>query len=120
MTPYSVALSLIHSCTIQRDPNADTPDAWGTPSSPDWQDHLTDVPCKFWTQSGMEQTTSETWVVDEASRLIFPLGTDVTERDRIGDVSYRGTVIVPGPTSIRAVVYRADHLELFLVRISGG
>lgn len=118
MSQYSIQLALVHSCTIQRD--ASTPNPHGGPGTPDWQDHLTDVPCKLWTLTGMEQTTAQTWVVDQGQRLIVPHGTDVTEADRIGDISYRGTVICPGPTSIRAVVYRQDHLELFLVRISGG
>lgn len=119
MSTYSIALTLIHTCTIQRDANAGTPDAWGTPSTPNWQDHITGQACRFWTQAGREQTDSSTWIVDESMRLVLPLGTDVTERDRIGDVTYRGTVIAAGPTSIRAVVTREDHLELFLVRISG-
>src|SRR5690242_10787800 len=100
MSLVSSRLSLTHSCTIQRDANLGTPDDWGTPSTPDWQDHLTGQPCRAWTMAGREQMDSSTTAVIEDMRMIVPLGTDVTEQDRVGDVTYRGDTIIVGPTGI--------------------
>jgi hypothetical protein len=51
--------------------------------------------------------------------MIVPLGSDVTEQDRISaaGVTYRGTTIITGPIGIRAVNPRKDHLELILTRV---
>ena len=119
MSLVSSRVSLTHLCTIERDANLGTPDDWGTPSTPDWQDHLTDQPCRIWAAAGREQMDSSTTAVIEELRMIVPLGTDVTEKDRVGDVTYRGSTIFAGPIGIRAVLHREDHLALVLSRVSG-
>ena len=119
MSLVSSRVSLIHSCTIQRDGSIGTPNEWGTPSTPDWEDHLTGQPCYAWVSTGREQMDSSTAAVVETLQMIVPLGTDVTEEDRVGDITYRGDTIIPGPTGIRSVIHRKDHIVLVLVRISG-
>jgi hypothetical protein len=115
----SSRVNLGHRCTIERDANAATPDAWGTPETPDWQPHLTDLACRGWTRAGVERADATTSTVVEDMRLIVSLGTDVTEQDRVNGVTDRGTtIIIAGPVGIRAVIGRKDHLELVLVRIS--
>lgn len=117
MSLASTRLSLIHSAVVQR--AATTTDSWGnTGGSPVWSNHFSALPCRLWAAAGREAVDAATVTVVEDLRMIVALGTDVTERDRLGDVSYRGTVILPGPTSIRAVLHNADHLELVLVRIA--
>lgn len=113
----SSRLSLTHRVTIQRDANAGTADNWGAPATPDWQNYLT-VPCRAWTTAGHEAVDASTLVVVEEMRLLVTLDTDVTERDRISVVTYRGNTIVAGPVGIRAVLRHHDHLELVLVRIA--
>lgn len=117
MSLVASRVSLIHSCTIQRDASLGTPDNWGTPSTPSWQTNAT-VSCRAWTNTGREQMDSTTSAVIEDMRLIVPLGTDVTEQDRVGTVTYRGSTIMAGPLGIRAVIGRKDHLELILARVS--
>lgn len=120
MSVVSARLSLIHLTTVQRDANAATDDGWGggNPDSHDWQDHLTDLPCRYWVTVGRERTDATTEVVVEDMRLIVELGTDVTGRDRLGGITYRGDTIAAGPIGIRAVLQQKDHLELVLVRLS--
>jgi hypothetical protein len=119
MSLVAARLSLTHRCTIERDTNAGTPDAWGTPETPSWQPHLTELPCRGWTRAGVETADATTTTVVEDMRLIVSLGTDVTEQDRVNGVTDRGTtIIIAGPVGIRAVIGRKDHLELVLVRIS--
>jgi hypothetical protein len=112
-------LSLIHRCTIERDDNAGSTsaDGWGDP--PDWQAHLTDLACRWWTSGGRETVTDkDTTVAVDSQMLIVPLDTDVTEQDRVNDITYRGVAITGGPIGIRAVNPKKDHLELILMRIA--
>lgn len=117
MSLASTRLSLIHRATIQR--AATTTDTWGNPAgSPVWSDHLSGLVCRLWAAAGREAVDPTTVAVVEDLRLIVPLGTDVTEQDRVGAVTFRGSQILAGPTSIRAVLHNDDHLELVLVRIA--
>lgn len=118
MSLVSSRVSLLHRTTVERDANAGTSDGWGQAQPADWQAHLSDLPCRVWTRAGREQIDAATSIVAEDMRLVVELGTDVTEQDRLGDVTYRGDTIVAGPISIRAVVARKDHVELFLERIA--
>lgn len=115
MSLVSSGLSLIHVTTVERDESE--PAGWGDASVPDWQPHLTSLRCRYWATFGREQMDAESQVVIEDMRLIVPLGTDVTEKDRLGDITYQGTTIVTGPVGIRAVLAHKDHLELILVRL---
>lgn len=117
MSLISTRLSLTHLVTVQRDDNAGSTSG-GWTQAPDWQDYLTDVPCRAWTQAGREQVDATTTIVVEDLRLIMLLDTDVTEHDRLGDIRYRGDTIIPGPFDIHAVLFQRDFLELVLVRIS--
>lgn len=118
MSLVASRVSLVHRTRIQRDQNASSLNAAGAQESPDWQDHLTGVRCRFWTSTGREVLDPTTDVVAEDMRMIVPLGTDVTEQDRLAGVCYRDDFIATGPIGIRAVIQRKDHLELLLVRIA--
>lgn len=118
MSLIASRLSLIHRATIQRDQNAGTIGTDGFPETPDWQDHLTGLPCRLWATAGRETVTDRTTVVVvEDLRLFCTVDTDVTTADRLGDVTWRGDTILAGPVSIRAVLRHLDHLELILVRV---
>lgn len=110
--------NLIHRTRIERDANAGTLNAAGAVQAPNWQPYPDLTPCRFWTNTGRELLDATVTAVDEDMRMVVPLDTDVTERDRLAGVCYRGSFIATGPIGIRAVVHRQDHLELFLVRIS--
>lgn len=116
MSLIASRLSLTHRCSIERDANLATA-SWGDETSPDWQTHLSDLPCRTWATSGREQADEHATVVIEDMRILLPLGTDVTEQDRVGDVTYRGDTIIAGPVQIRAVLRYRDFLELALIRL---
>ena len=117
MSLISTGLPLVHRATVQRDASTGI-DAMGNKDVPDWQTHISDLPCFYWATAGSEMTDATTQVVLQDMRLLVKLGTDVTEKDRIGDITNRGDVIVNGSIGIRAVLAHEDHLELILVRIS--
>jgi hypothetical protein len=108
--------NLTHRCTIQRD-EAEADD-WGNPGPADWQTHLEDVRCRFWVPTGQDIAAGTTVTAVDDARLIVPLGTDVTTNDRVSAVTARSAVLVPGPLTIRAVLPRADHIELVLKRVA--
>jgi len=116
-------IALRELCTIERDSALSTPSAWNAPSTPSWSNHLAAVPCRSWAGSsgggagsGESVTTARTAVLLDR-RVVVPLGTDVTEADRVASITYRGTELLDGPMLIEAVVNRTDHLELILKRV---
>jgi hypothetical protein len=119
MSLVASRVNLTHRCVIERDVNAgDTDDGWGNPSPPDWRTHLVAQPCRVWATVGQEVVANTTTVVPvEDVRLIVPLGTDVTEADRVAAVTDRGAIVQVGPLQIRAVLARQDHLELVLFQV---
>lgn len=118
MSLISSRVNLTHRTRIERDQNAGTLNDAGAVDTPDWQPFDDLTRCRFWVNTGREVLDATTSVVGEDMRMIVPADTDVTERDRLAGVCYRGKFIATGPIGIRAVVRRKDHLELFLVRIS--
>jgi len=119
MSLVSTGLILTHRTTVQRDANAGTLNDAGAQASPDWSDHLADLPCRAWTTTGREQVDATTSIVAEDMRCIVQRGSDVTEQDRLNGVTDQyGNTVIDGLVGIRAVLHRDDHLELILVRIS--
>lgn len=114
MSLVTTRLSLTHRATIQRASSTD--DGWNSDGTPEWADHLTELPCRAWATAGRELVANtSTAIVVEDWRMIVQLGTDVTENDRITAVTDRGDQVLAG-ASIRAVLHNKDHLELILVR----
>jgi hypothetical protein len=92
MSLVSSRLSLTHLCTVERDVNQHH-ERVGNPAAPNWQPLATERACA---SSGRPPAASDvdgdTFAAVEDMRLIVPADTDVTERDRIGDVTDRGAV----------------------------
>ena len=116
MSLVSSRANLTHRCDIERGSNAGV-DSGGWENTPNWASHLANVPCRAWQPAGREVILEhDSIVIDDEIRLILPLGTDVTEQDRVRAVSYRGATIYSGPLQIRAILTRKDHLSLILVK----
>lgn len=109
-----------HRATIERDANATADDGeWGQKPDPDWQDHITKLACHVWYEAGREVVGTDNAVV-EGLRMIVPLGTDVTEADRVSTVTDRQENELQAfnfPARIESVGSRADHLVCFLEAI---
>lgn len=116
MSLVSSRLSLIHRCTVERNVNAGSDDGWTNPLPPAWEEHIAELACRAWT-AGRDTTTSQgTLAVVLEVHMLAPLGTDVTDADRVASISYRGETIQDGPLAVRAVLGRRDHLELILAK----
>ena len=114
----SARTQLAHRCTLERDAARTIPDGYGLPSDPDWQPLQADLPCFLWSTAERELITGERSAVIEDLRMLVPLGTDVTERDRVSAVSDRlGNVVRAGTMGIAAVMRKHDHLELALTGV---
>lgn len=94
-------------------------DPWGNSDSPDWQVVQAAVPCRVWMNAGKEAVSDERTVVISDLRLLLAVGTDVSERDRIGTVEIHGEAAYVGPFVIELVIRQPDHLELILERYTG-
>lgn len=121
MTLVSSRVALTHRLTILRDANLGDTDEWGTAAAADFEPHLVDVPCRTWVTAGHasgDTAVDATNIIVVAGRhAIIPLGTDVTETDRVGDITYRGDTILEGPMGIQSILQYPDHLELTLRRV---
>lgn len=99
-------------CTLER--NVETSDGGGG-TTQSWVTSYTGLACRWWAEQGDEIVTGGQVVRRNRDRLIVPLGTNVTPRDRVATVTDKlGGVIVPGPIWIDAIDRRRDHLELKL------
>ena len=118
MSLLASRVALRHRCTIQRDASAAGPaGGWNQSADPNWQNHLTDLPCRAWTESAREPVDEGRTAVTEERRLALALGSDVTEKDRVLVVTDRGTTRFEGPMNIEGVLNFPDHMELILERI---
>jgi len=109
---------MIHRCSLERDTAHGTPDGYGLPSEADWQLLAADLPCFLWSTAERELISSVKSEVIEDLRLLMPLATDVTERDRVSGVTDRlGNPIREGVMGITAVMAKHDHLELVLTGV---
>jgi len=108
-----------HRVTIERDAKLGSKDAdWGGQQTPEWKTHLASLRCRAWTNGAMEPVNDQATVTYEDRRVSVPVGTDVTERDRVADVKdAQGNVIFEGPSNIEGVLRYSDHVELMLERI---
>lgn len=110
----SACSSMSHRATVERSTPANT--GWGNPGPDSWAPSSVDVRCRAWYDSGREQTGVEGKTAEvELVRAIFPLGTDITSKDRLDSVRDRlGNVVFPGPLKVEAVGRRADHIPVTL------
>lgn len=115
MSLVASRVALTHRTSIERATSTD--DSWGQPGSSTWAAIQEDVPCYATTSATKEAVTADRTAVVIDLRCIVPLDTDVTEQDRLGDITERGAVIYEGPLGIEAVLRYPTHLELMLTGI---
>lgn len=119
-------LGLDHAFTQQAVLERDhaTPDAQGGKRSRDWQP-LATVPCFMWWGTGSVLTRiGDPLARPEATPdlnvggMIVPEGTDVTARDRIGQILEDGDVLVDDKLEILAVAPYEGLTELTFQRLA--
>jgi len=106
---------MMHRALVQRDTTATT-DAYGQPDVPTWTTHIPAQPCYFWEPSAQRgEQRGERNADLYSQRLLVPLGTDITEEDRISGISdRRGRTVSDGVFGITQIVRKPDHLLLAL------
>lgn len=99
-------------CSLER--NVETSDGGGG-TTQSWVSSYTDLACVWWAEAGDERVIGGQVVRRNMDRLLVPLNTGVTARDRVSGVRDRlGNRIADGPMVIDSVNRRRDHLELRL------
>lgn len=115
---------MVHRTTIQRDASmsaAVVKDEWGGDQAPNWAaTTTTTVSCRYWYDDSATIMDGERRILTTARMLLLPIDTDVTDDDRIGDITdRRGRVLAAGPMRIDSIgPHERDHLVAKLVRIT--
>lgn len=116
--------AMYHRCTIERDAShsGPTPDDWGNDQPAVWQDVATQtsISCRFWYDDSATIMDGERRILTTSRMLLLPIDTDVTDDDRIGDITdRRGRVLAKGPMRIDSIgPHERDHLVAKLVEIT--
>lgn len=123
MLAYTLQRLLTQQADIQR--NMATQDDLGAQDTDDWE-LLATVPCLLsWSKISATGRGSNKTYVDtsrqvpvEEGTLLLPTGTDITEADRISQITDRVTadLIYGGIITINTVVHQSDHLEVGVIR----
>lgn len=108
---------MIYRCTILRNSTATT-NAWGSPDSPSWTSNITNLPCIPQVQGGIEDEGSERTIVETSVSLLIPKDQDITESDRVGDITLEGVVYMPGTFDIESVLVGDIYDQIVLKGIS--
>lgn len=124
---YTLERIMVQQAVIERDAGGTGTGPYGADQVPDWQPHLT-VRCRHWwtrssgVRSGQREYENPQGVVPvDQGGIMVPLGTDVTEDDRIVAILNRADTIVIGPMiEIQAVVVQDTHMELAIIRTALG
>jgi hypothetical protein len=99
-------------------------DRLGARTKSEWEESATAI-CRLWwwkASRSSDKSPSDQYARPQASidvtgaNVFVPLGTDVTDEDRLARVEENGEVVAAGPFRIFAVNRYVDHLELALER----
>ena len=91
--------------------NSASADSYGHPLPGTWG-ALATVACWAWVVTETVRQQEEVSMAAARYRAILPLGTDVTESDRVEKIEDRATTEIYGAMVIDAVIRRRTHLEL--------
>lgn len=104
--------------TVQRDTQTGT-DAFGLPDAPTWTAHIASLPCFIWTKAEREVIDGEKTAILADHRMLCPLGTDITEDDRITVVKDRlGANIIANTMRVHTAIYKRSHIECWLEEVA--
>lgn len=94
-------------------------DDFGNPLPGSWSTHISALPIWVHGSTEREAVTEETTAVVTDLKALIPLGSDVTESDRLNQVKDRqGNVVYAGILGIETVLFARTHLELTLSRVA--
>lgn len=111
MTVIGSRIGMRHTCDIERASGAD--DSWGQPGTT-WTIAHASVVCHVWTSSETLINENDAVMTLAVRYIVFPLGTDISNVDRIGDIKLRGQLLWPGPHYLDEVAILPDRLEATL------
>ena len=104
--------------TVQRD-GATGVDGFGLPNAPAFAAHIASLPCYVWTKVEREVIDGEKKAILADHRMMCPLGTDITETDRVTAIKDRlGASIIANTMRVHTVVRRASHIECRLEEVA--
>jgi len=104
--------------TVQRNVPAGT-DGFGGPGAAVWGAHIASLACWAYTGREREIIDGDKTVVLADHKMMVPLGTDITEDDRVTAIKDRLAVDIIGNTMrIHSVIRRTDHIQVSLEEVA--
>jgi hypothetical protein len=104
--------------TVQRNTPAGT-DGFGGPGAAVWANNLASQRCWSWAEKEREVIDGTKSVLLADHKMIVPLGTDITEDDRVTAIQDRlGANIIANTMRIHSVLRRANHLVCTLEEVA--
>ena len=122
MSRQTVENRMTHRALVERD-TAATRDGYGSKSKPAYASHIAALRCFFYRERGagssVESERTRGTVLIDNLRIMVPLGTDITEADRVNGITeVDGTVVESGFMAVTAVTNAHDHLEVRLEKVA--
>ena len=109
---------MVQRALVERATSPGTDD-FGNPLPAVWATHIAALPCWIHGSTEREAVTEETTAVVTDLKALIPLGSDVSESDRLNQVKDRsGNVVYAGILGIETVLWARTHIELTLSRVS--
>lgn len=108
---------MTHRATVERPTEA--VDRYGQDAPSAWPVLYSALPCRYWETSGLESVAGNLQMVSDQHRLQVPRDTDLTELDRVTQITDRaGNVVASGAFEIRHIARKPAHLVVELRRIA--
>ncbi len=118
----AVRRRMTYRCLVERSTDSGSGGYGRGTGAPTWATHIASLACWVYTSkvTAREGVASTGVRVLETPMLFVPLGTDITEKDRVGPIKKRdGSVYRAGVSRIASVVEVHNHLEVKLESSSG-
>lgn len=111
-----VRFRMTHRAAVERNVIANTQDTYGNEQVAIWVTHISAQPCYYWQPAAMRaESQGERNVLVYGHQVLMPLGTDITEADRINGIYDRcGRVVSADVFGITGIARKPDHLLLTL------
>ncbi len=109
---------MIMRAEVERDSTGST-DPYGHPETANFET-LATIPCRVYSKTRREINDDRKFVLIEEIRCMMPVGTDVTELDRINRVTDRlGVEIFAGPLRIDTIRRKQTFITMVLKGVKG-
>ena len=108
---------MVHRAVIERNTPSPAVDGYGGPGISVWASHIASMPCFASTKPARHVEDGGKDTVIEDFRMMFPITADVTDADRVANITDRRAVVkFAGPFKIETIIQTEAHKEALLIK----